>query len=111
MKRPLRDLMLILILAALWAAGGYAIGIAVETLGIDYPLGIIFASLNLILGMGLFLNITRDPTADRIFFEGPNPDGEGDLRIGCLWAIPMGLLIFGLWMWLWAVVIRLILSR
>ncbi len=47
MKHLLRDLSLILALAGLWAMGGYGVGIAMETMGIDYPLGIIFAALNL----------------------------------------------------------------
>jgi hypothetical protein len=114
MKRLLRDLMLILALAALWASSGYIIGIAIETTGLDvYPLRIIFASFNLILGMGLFLGITKDPTAERFFFEGPDKDdrGQGYPQVGCLWAMPIGLLILGLLMWFWAIVLRLIFPQ
>ena len=111
MKRLLRDLVAILVLAGLWGLSGYFIGIALETVGIEYPLRIIFASLNLIFGMTLFLNITRDPTADRLFFEGPGKDGQGDPRIGCLWAMPMGLILFGLLMWFWAILIRFLFPQ
>jgi hypothetical protein len=112
MNRWLRDLMLILALAGFWAVSGYAIGAAIEALGLDqYPFGIIVASLNLILGMLLFLGITKDPTADRIFFEGPRRDEPGYPAIGCLWGLPISLLIMGLSMWVVAIFVRLIFPR
>lgn len=112
MNRLPRDLVLILALAGLWAVSGYAIGIAIEAMGIDYPpLKIILASLNLILGMTLFLGITHDPTAERIFLEGRKPNDPGQPAIGCLWLMPVSLLIFGLSMWFVAMVIRLIFSK
>jgi uncharacterized membrane protein len=112
MKRLLRDLALILVLAGLWAVSGYMIGVALETAGISYPpLKVILASLNVIMGMLLFQGITRDPTAERIFFNGPEPDGEGDMRVGCLWLIPASLLFFGLLMWVWAIILRFVLFK
>ncbi len=109
MKHLLRDLTLILALASLWSVGGYAIGVAIEAiLEINYPIGIIVASLNLILGLTLFLGITHDPTAERIFFKGPESDELGLPAIGCLWLLPLGLLIFGLLMWFVAILMRLI---
>lgn len=107
-NRYLRDLLFILALGALWAGSGYVIGRVGEAMGLDYPLGVIFASLNTILGMSLFLGITKDPTADRIFFEGPRPNEGGRWSIGCLWVMPVSLLILGLGMWVVAVVLRLI---
>jgi hypothetical protein len=83
--------MLILALAGLWGASGYVIGAVIETIGFDdYSFSTIFASLNLIIGMSLFLGITKDPTAERIFFEGPGKDdeGRGYPQIGCLWLMP-----------------------
>jgi hypothetical protein len=106
--------MLILALATLWASSGYIIGIAIETAGLEaYPLRVIFASLNVILGMSLFLGITKDPTVERFFFEGPGEDdkGQGYPQIGCLWAMPVGLLILGLLMWFWAIMLRLIFPQ
>ena len=116
MNRLLRDLGLILVLAALWAISGYAIGAAIEITGemLDigpYPFKVIMASINVIIGLLLFKGITRDPTAERLFFEGPNHEEEGDFRIGCLWVLPASLLLFGLLMWLWAVILRFVLSR
>ncbi len=108
MNRYLRDLLLILALAGLWGGSGYAIGASFEAVGLPWPLANIFAALNLILGMSLFLGVTKDPTAHRLFFEGPRWGEEGRLSIGCLWVLPTGLLFLGLLMWLWAIVIRLI---
>ena len=70
MKRLLRDLAAILALAGLWGLSGYFIGIALETVGIEYPLRIIFASLNLIFGMSLFLNITATQPLNAFFLKG-----------------------------------------
>lgn len=115
MKRLPRDLIRMLILAALWAASGYALGGALEAMGIPYPpIKVVFASINVILGLTLFLGITRDPTAERIFFEGPGEDddiGGGYPQVGCLWFMPASLLIFGLLMWLWAIVLQFILPK
>lgn len=109
MNRLLRVLIRILALTTLWAAGGYALGVAIEaTIELNYPVGIILASLNVILGLSLFLGITHDPTAERIFFEGPRRDEAGRPAIGCLWGLPFGLLVFGLLMWLVAIFMRLI---
>lgn len=102
MKQLLHDLSPILILAGLWAISGYMIGLALETVGISYPpLKIILAAINVIIGMMLFQGITRDPTGSRMFFEGPEHDAEGDIRVGCLWMLPASLLVYewscGLW--------------
>jgi hypothetical protein len=116
MKHLLRDLELILALAILWAIGGYTFGkaieIIVETLNGDaYQIGIILASVNVIIGMLLFKGITRDPTAERIFFNGPNNEGEGDIRVGCLWFLPATLLLYGLLMGLVALLFRFFLTK
>jgi uncharacterized membrane protein len=117
MNRLLRDLGLILALAALWAISGYAIGAAIEIitteiLGLDpYPLGVIMASINVIIGLLLFKGITRDPTAERIFFEGPGNGGEGDIRVGCLWVMPATLLLYGLLLWFVALLFRFFLPK
>lgn len=109
MGRLLRELILILVLAAFWAIGGYLIGLAIETTGIPYPsLKVILASLNVIIGMLLFKGVTQDPTAERLFFEGVKADDEGDFRVGCLWVLPVSLAFMGLLMWLWALLLRFI---
>jgi hypothetical protein len=111
MSRWLRDLMLILALAGFWAVSGYAIGMAIEASGFSsYPFGVIGASINLILGMCLFLGITKNPIVERIFFEGPRPNERGQWTIGCLWAMPFSLLVFGLIAWLVVIILRFMLK-
>jgi uncharacterized membrane protein len=112
MKRLFRDLALILVFAALWASGGYLVGLAIEIALIPYPsLKIILAALNVIVGLLLLLGITRDPTTERLFFEGPSTPGGGDIRIGCLWAMPASLLLIGLFTWVTAILLRFISFR
>ena len=112
MKRLLWDLVLILALAALWTAGGYFTGAALETIGFDtYRLSIILASLNVILGMSLFLGMTKDPTANRMFFETGFPIRPMHPRVGCLWGLPLMLLLVGVSMWIWALILHFIFSK
>jgi len=87
MKQLIRYLALILALASFWAVGGYIIGATIEFIieligGEPYSWSIILASINIIIGMLLFKGVIQDPTAERLFFEGPSGDGEGDFRIG-----------------------------
>lgn len=104
MNRLLRELGLILALAALWAISGYVIGVAtelfVESFALEtYPFGVIIASINVIVGMSLFKGVTRDPTAERVFFVGferTAGETEVDIRVGCLWLIPTVLLLYGI---------------
>ncbi len=112
MIRLLKEAALILVLAGLWAAGGYFTGAALETIGFDaYRWGIILAALNVILGMSLFLGVTKDPAAERIFFRQAKPDDIGYAVVGCLWLLPLLWLIFGVSMWFWALVLRLIFPK
>ena len=98
-------------MATLWAVGGYLIGLALEmTFFPDTPIRIILVSVNVLLGLLLLKGITRDPTAERLFYEGPRPDEEGSPAIGCLWLLPVSLLFVGVLLWLWAVILRLILK-
>jgi len=116
MNRLLRDLALILVLAGLWAVSGYVMGAAIEIiievfdLG-PYPLRVIVASVNVIIGLLLFKGIIRYPTAERLFFEGPGDEDEGDLRVGCLWIVPATLLLYSLLAWFVAILFRLFLTK
>jgi uncharacterized membrane protein len=112
MNRYLRDLVLILALTGLWAFSGYLIGSVLDVFGITgYPFGIIGASINVIIGLLWLKGIIRDPVGDRLFFEGPSGDESGDLRIGCLWAMPVVLAFIGLFLWLWAVIFRFLVDK
>lgn len=109
--KQLRDFGSILSLAAVWAISGYVLGLTIEIMGIPYPMGNVLASLNVIIGMLLFLNVTSNPRFERIFFEGPRPDDEGYIPVGCLWVIPMNLLVIGLPMLLFVTVLRIIFPK
>lgn len=112
MKLSWQDMGLMLFLAILWGGGGYVVGIALQSSGILYPpLSVILAGVNLVIGLMLFLGVTKDPTAERMFFEGPAVDEDGDVRIGCLWLLPASILVFGLTMWVGAILARFFLSR
>jgi hypothetical protein len=109
MNSQFRDAGLIVGLAALWAISGYIIGAALEAFGLNsYSLGIIIASLNVIIGMLWLKGIIRDPVGDRLFFEGPASDEEGDIRIGCLWVMPAVLGFIGILLWFWVIIFRFI---
>lgn len=109
MYRLLRDLALILALAGLWALGGYLIGWALEIIGFDtYRLGIALAAVNVIIGMALFLRMTKDAATDRAFFESSLTLRPGDPKAGCLWLMPLIVLIYGASMWVWALLLGLI---
>lgn len=109
MKPILRHVLRLLALATFWGLSGYMIGAAIAAaFYLIYPVGVILGSLNLILGMLLFLGITRDPTAERIFFEGPHPNESGRVEVGCLWALPVSLLLYGLWLWVLVFFVRFI---
>jgi len=102
---------IILILAAWWAVGGYLIGLALETIGFDaYRFGLMLAAINVIIGLVLFLFLTRDPESEALFFRGPFQNFATEARpsIGCLWILPTLVFLYGVTMWLWAVIIRLI---
>ena len=109
MNRWLRELGLIVGLAALWAISGYIIGTALEAFDLNsYSFGIIIASLNTIIGMLWLKGIIGDPVGDHLFFEGPASDEEGDIRIGCLWVFPIVLGFIGTLLWFWVVIFRFI---
>jgi uncharacterized membrane protein len=112
MKQLLRKLGWICVLALFWALGGYMVGVALKAFiaffGITthYPLSFIMAMINLIIGLLLFQGVIRDPTAERLFFQGPQGSEEGHLNVGCLWVLPASLILSGLLLWLVMSVLR-----
>jgi hypothetical protein len=51
------------------------------------------------------LFVTRSPRLRQIFYEGPDNRG-GDIAVGCLWAVPISLFLWGLLMLIAATVSR-----
>lgn len=101
----MKNALLVLALAILWAISGFVIGAAIQVLvGGQWTLPC--ASLNLIAGMVMLLLITHDERARRIFYEGPQGDEAGLPAIGFLWVIPLVLLLVGLVWWLIAQMLK-----
>ena len=103
---------LIIGMTSLWAVGGFMTGLALETIGFNsYRLSVACMSINVLLGLFLFKDITREPQTERYFFEnGP----LGDLHhptVGCLWMFPLLLIILGSSMWLWAMLLNTIFPK
>lgn len=109
MQKLFRDLGLILALAALWGLSGYALGIALGYFGFSYPpLKTIIASSNIVIGMLMLKGIISTPRGDRLFFNGPTGDEDGDPRIGCLWGLPLTFLFLAILLTAWSIIFRLI---
>ncbi len=50
----------------------------------------------------------KPSTDERAFFETGNPIRPIDLKVSCLWLMPLIAFILGLSMWMWALILRLI---
>lgn len=101
----MKDLVVILVLASLWAVGGFAVGIALGALfGVQWAISC--TALNLIAGMIMLLLVTRNEHARRLFYEGPRENESGMPLIGILWAIPFILLFIGVMWWLLAQLLK-----
>lgn len=101
----MKNSLLVIGLAALWALGGLGFGLAMEAF-FNGQWVLPCASLNLIVGMLLLLLITHDEQARRIFYEGPQENEPGLPVIGLLWTVPLALLLVGLIWWLVAQLLK-----
>jgi hypothetical protein len=100
-----RDFGLIIALATFWGISGYVIGWGLESLGLPYHIRMLLAPINMIVGLVGILFVTRSPRLRQIFYEGPDNRG-GDIAVGCLWAVPISLFLWGLLMLIAATVSR-----
>jgi hypothetical protein len=104
MKKLRDDGLKILVVAALWWIGGYAIGSGVTAflhlLDVKVELSTIAAWANVVLGLVLLLSVIGHPHLSHLFFDGPTIYEEGDIAIGCLWVVPFLLIVIGLIFWL-----------
>ncbi len=95
MKRLLRDLTAIVLLATLWVIGGWLTGRAlqifldVEASGMPFP--IICSTLNAVIGLTALTIATRNPKTRQAFYEGTG----GSLPVGLLWAVTFSMPLFG----------------
>jgi hypothetical protein len=101
----MRNSLLVIGLAILWALGGLGIGLAMQTF-FSGQWTLPCASLNLIAGMVLLLLITRNEHARRILYEGPRDSEPGLPLVGILWVTPLVLLLVGLIWWMVAQLLK-----
>ena len=94
----MRGIRLIVVLAIMWVAGGWLMGISLRVLyGVNWIPGC--ASLSLLLGMLLLLFITRNPREHEILFEGAEREENEQSLAALLVAIPFVLIFIALvWM-------------
>jgi len=79
----------VILFAVLWFVAGFVLA-AFSRLFVDLPVGDIQCGLILMTaGLIGLLPVIRTERGRRLFFEGPNEDEDTDLRIGCLWVIPV----------------------
>jgi hypothetical protein len=62
---------------------------------LKYPIGL----LGLIVGLVALVPKLQSEHGRRLFFEGPEIDEDGDPILGCLWLIPLQILLFTLLGW------------
>jgi len=109
MKPYSNILIRIVLLASLWATGGYTAGVSLEIIGFDgYSWSTILVALNVLIGILLLKGIISDPEEDYTFFEKPVSYDPNRPLVGCLWLMPAMLIVVGASMWFWAIIIRLL---
>jgi hypothetical protein len=102
MRKVLHDAALLFAAAAMWFGSAYfTAGVFVAYLGIPAfaPLPFWCGLTNLILGLLWIWQLTRSPKGAHLFYqEAENGNGfPFRLLIGLIWAIPLSLLLAGLW--------------
>jgi hypothetical protein len=95
----MRAILLIFIVAGLWALTGLVVGLGLAALfGGNWLIEC--ASLNLAIGMLFLQLITRHELGRRLFYEGIREEDQLHLGIAFLWAIPMAMALAGMLWWL-----------
>lgn len=90
----------IIAFATLWFLSGY---LAALLLGrfVDLPFGPVqFGLLGMIIGLMALLPRLQTEQGRRLFYEGPEVGEDGDPILGCLWFIPVQILLFTLLGWI-----------
>jgi hypothetical protein len=85
--------------AALWFLAGYLSALLVGRF-VNLPWGPVqFGLLGLIVGLVALVPKLQSEHGRRLFFEGPEIDEDGDPILGCLWLIPLQILLLTLLGW------------
>jgi hypothetical protein len=95
----MKHFLLILMLAAFWGISGLVMSFGINSVfGVEWTLPC--TSLNVIAGMVMLLVTTRNPTARRLFYEGPRGEEPGLIILALLWGFPVVLVFAGILWWL-----------
>lgn len=97
----MKNLLLILALAVLWALGGFLMGAALNAL-LDTSWLVPCTAVNVIMGMVLLLLVTRNDYARHLFYEGAQGDEPGLMPLALLWVFPFILILVGVVWWVLA---------
>jgi len=95
----------IILFAGLWFLAGYLSTLLVGRF-INLPFGPIqFGLLSMLIGLVALVPKLQTEQGRRLFYDGPEPNEDGDFILGCLWVIPFQILLFTLMGWAgWALV-------
>jgi len=95
MKQSTREFFKITVLILLWFGSVYF------ALEVWFPTNIAFLCglINAALGVAAFVFVISREQGAKLFFSGPNEEGEGWIVIGLLWAIPGVTIIIGVIWW------------
>jgi hypothetical protein len=92
-------LVYVIAFAALWFLAGYLATLLVGHFS-ELPLNPAqFGLISVLIGLIALVSRLQTEQGRQLFFEGPEPDEDGDLILGCLWAIPLQVLLVTLIGW------------
>ncbi len=93
----------IIAFAFLWFLSGYLSTLLVSRL-INLPFSPLqFGLMNMLIGLIALVPKLQSGEGRRMFYHGPDVDEDGDVTVGCLWVIPVQILLFtviGFGVWL-----------
>ncbi len=93
----------IIAFAFLWFLSGYLSTLLVSRL-INLPFNPLqFGLMSMLIGLVALLPKLQSDEGRRVFYQGPDVDEDGDVTLGCLWVMPIQILLFtviGFGVWL-----------
>ena len=85
--------------AVLWFLAGFFAALLLGQF-INLPFNAVQCGLmSLLVGLVAFMLKLQSEQGRRMFYEGPEPGEDGDVVLGCLWVIPLQILLFTLLGW------------
>ena len=92
----------------LWFLAGFALAASLN-LFIALPLrNYECGLLTMLVGLISLLPLVNNETGRHLFFDGPDPDEDGDPLIGCLWIAPIEMILLTALAWVGWLIFQLI---